>query len=422
VSFSPRTASSRRPALRASATAHWPRAQGLRLAPLIQATRLDDLLPMIARLAEEVSLGQEAFVLLLDGACAPDEASARNGAGRPVSPAVYRNLFRGPAMTARLARGLHVQQIDADGGVRLLLPLVHDSALRAALGVTIPVTTRPLSRIVETLRDVSQQAAPLLARLLEIEDLRRVVGGLTALVQQGAECEARLRAQQDELRAVRVQATMQKHLVAEVNHALRTPLVAIRGYTRLLLDEPAGLEGTPRQYLDVVARNAERLVEVAQNLTAPGAARLKLERVDLASCWDQALVAAREAAAARGVTLVERLPEEPVTATADVSRLRQMLAELASGALETAARDDELCLDLVAEAHRLVVTATTTRAADHPEPGRAKEKPAPGLSLRLDTVREIANLHGGRLAIAGDGVRGRAVSVVLPRVELEEQD
>ena len=129
----PRTTATRRPAVRASASAHWPRAHGLRLAPLIQATRLDDLLPMIARLAEEVSLGQEAFVVLLDGACAPDEASARNGGGRSVSPAVYRSLFRGETVTARLARGLHVQQIDADGGVRLLLPLVHDSSLRAAL-------------------------------------------------------------------------------------------------------------------------------------------------------------------------------------------------------------------------------------------------------------------------------------------------
>jgi signal transduction histidine kinase len=420
VSPNPRLTAGRRPAMRAaSPSASWPRALGLRLAPLVQATRLDELLPLVARLAEEAVDGRDAFVILVDGPSEPDEASARNAAGRPVPPTAYRQLFRGQGVPTHLARGLHVQQIDADGAVRLLVPLVHDSSLRAALGVTIPVTTRPLGRIVDALRDVGQQAAPLVARLREIEDLRRLVGGLTVLVQEGAHCQTRMREKEEELRTVRLQAAMKSQLTANVNHALRTPLVAIRGYTRLLLDEPGTMDETQRQYLDVVSRNAERLVDVAQNLMAPSTVRLKLERVDVGRCWGQGLAAARESAAARGIRVVESVPGATVPLTADESRIRQMIAELAVGALEAAREGDELRAELLDETQRVVLTMTVRPAAPA-SVQEAGEEPATGLSLRLDTVREIANLHGGRVAVARDAVRGRAVSVVLPRVSLEE--
>jgi signal transduction histidine kinase len=55
--------------------------------------------------------------------------------------------------------------------------------------------------------------------------------------------------------------------IAHVAHKLRTPLVAIRGYVRMLLQGRAGdLNDTQREYLTIVADNADRLVESVQEI------------------------------------------------------------------------------------------------------------------------------------------------------------
>jgi signal transduction histidine kinase len=414
----------RRPPLRAASPVPWPRALGMRLAPLLQATRLDELQGQVARLAEEIAEGHDAFVLLVDaGSTSVDAASARGVRGLPVRPAALRRWLGADSVLARLRQGLHIQHAEKDADTHLLLPLMHDSSLHAVLGVSVPFATRPLGRVLEPLRDLSLQCAPLLARLRDIEELRRMVGSLTTLVFQGEQCETRARAAEAEVLTGRVQSMMGSHLMANVNHALRTPLVAIRGYTRLLLEDGAStLTADQRQYLEVVSRNAERLVDVAGNLMVPSGVRLQLMSVELRDLWRNASGPARAVATGRGVGMAERLPDAPVSLIADEPRLRQMLSELLHAALEAAAAGDELRLELVDEAHRVVLTLVNARpASTATSEGAPKDPPRlpAGGSLRLDTVREIANLHGGRFGIARDDARGCVFSIVLPRVRLE---
>ena len=426
-SADPRLAPRRRPALRAPSTStlRWTRALGARLAPLVQAGDLDDLMTLVVRLAEEIAGSEGGLLVLTDRRShEPDFASARNAHGASVRPALVRPLFSGDGVMARLGHGVHVPVPPASEGAEptLLLPLVHNSSLEAVLSVTPAAPQR--GRSVEPLRELTQQAAPLVARLREIEELRALVRGLTLLVQGGAESEARVQNLEGAVRSARLEGTLKSHLLDNVNHALRTPLVAIRGYTRLLLENDGGAtESTRRQYLDVVARNVERLVDIAANLMAPPRVRLALGTVDAGACCREAVVAAHPAASARGIVFAERLPTVPVRLLGDETHLRRLFTELVAGALEAANDGDELSAEMSDETHRVVVTLTSGPAAakDAPELGASNAAASLGRSLRLDTVRELANLHGGHLALAREGAGRQAYSIVLPRATLEHE-
>lgn len=56
-------------------------------------------------------------------------------------------------------------------------------------------------------------------------------------------------------------------LTAELIHELRTPLVVVRGYAKMLLEERAGpLNNTQREYLNIMVDNADRVVRLLRDL------------------------------------------------------------------------------------------------------------------------------------------------------------
>ena len=419
-----RLGSGRRPALRASAVPSalgWPRALGMRLAPLVQASRLDELMTLVVRFAEEMAQAGGGFLALVDARTQElDLSSARDARGLVVRPADLRPLFAGEGVLPRLGHGVHVQQTSPSGVTTLLLPLLHDSALQAVLGVELAGPARPLGRAVEPLRDLCQQAAPLIARLREIAHLQALVEGLTTLVQDGACHETRRREIEHDLRGARYQVAMRSHLIASVNHALRTPLVALRGYARLLLEGRARSADQQREYLEVLTRNADRLVDVAANLLGSPRVKPRFAAADARDCWRAAVSEARTAAAGRGIALIERTPDGPVALVADETHLRRLLSELLAGALEVVPHGEEVHAEMLDESRRIIFTITAGSRTEPGDAGAPRPDGGPGRSLRFDTVRELANLHGGGFVVPSESARQRVYSVVLPRVSLEE--
>jgi signal transduction histidine kinase len=55
--------------------------------------------------------------------------------------------------------------------------------------------------------------------------------------------------------------------VADLVHDIRTPLVAVRGYAKMLLEERDGpLNPTQREYVAIVVENANRVVRLINDL------------------------------------------------------------------------------------------------------------------------------------------------------------
>jgi signal transduction histidine kinase len=397
------------------------RSVGDRLAPLLQVSRLDELTTLTVRAAEDLASSQHGFMVLADPVTATlDLATARAGRASAPRMAIVRQIVGETSVAVRLGQGLHVRRATADDESWIVLPLVADSHLQGALALSLTTGMGLSARTLEMLRDFCRHAAPLLARVRELEELRQLVFGLTQLVHEGALYEARLGEALEDVHGLRTAEAMRGELLASVNHALRTPLVAIRGYARLLQQTLDGNVGPlPRQHLDVIARNAERMVDATRNLWAPPRVALRLAPVDLRRLWPQAVSAVRERANEKKLSLVQRLPSEPVRLLADSGRLQQMLCDLLTTAIALAAPGQVVRAEIRDEPARVTVSVDSKPTDGSPRGGVRPEDSVGGAGMWLDAVRESANLHGGCVAALVEADGELKLTVVLPRVSVE---
>jgi signal transduction histidine kinase/CheY-like chemotaxis protein len=128
--------------------------------------------------------------------------------------------------------------------------------------------------------------------------------------------------------------------VANVSHELRTPLTAIIGYSQLLLDGGDGAVGEDqRQDLTTILTSAEHLLVLINDLL--DMARIDAGRLEVAPEPCDGRDLAREAgqavatlAHAKGLSLVQRLSDEPAPAFCDPARTRQVLLNLLGNAVK----------------------------------------------------------------------------------------
>lgn len=128
-------------------------------------------------------------------------------------------------------------------------------------------------------------------------------------------------------------------LIASVSHELRTPLTSILGYLDLALDTD-DLPDSTRSSLEVVERNANRLLTIVADILAASAdARggvalsFHREETDLTAILDAAVEGIQAQARARGLT-IDTTAVEQVSAWVDPVRIRQVVDNLLSNAVK----------------------------------------------------------------------------------------
>ena len=222
---------------------------------------------------------------------------------------------------------------------------------------------------------------------------------------------------------------VQDEFFALVSHELRTPLTSIIGYLELVLDDDEQLSDDARRFLEVVDRNAKRLLRLVGDMLFVAqveAGRLSLERgtVDLDAVAAQAIEAARPAAARAGVTL--ELDAQPVGALhGDRDRLGQMLDNLVSNAIKFTPEGGTVRVGVRQgeEGARLEVADNGIGIPDDEQKylferffraSTATKAAVPGAGLGLTIVKTIVEAHGGRLALVSAERDGTTVRVELP--------
>ncbi|HWX08844.1 MAG TPA: PAS domain-containing protein, partial [Gaiellaceae bacterium] len=129
---------------------------------------------------------------------------------------------------------------------------------------------------------------------------------VTAGIEAQRDREALLSQAQVQNERLRELDRMKDEFIALVSHELRTPLTSIRGYLELLTEdtEADGLRDQQKSWLQVIDRNAERLVGLVEDLLLSaqadaGSLALTRVEVDVESIVRQCALACAPAAAAR---------------------------------------------------------------------------------------------------------------------------
>jgi PAS domain S-box-containing protein len=307
---------------------------------------------------------------------------------------------------------------------------------RAALEGEISVLAHALHRHVilplgASERDVRQSGriAPLVAR-------GAIVGTVTVIddVSERVASERELRAQfetADQARRLAEEAVRVKdEFLTTLSHEIRTPLNAVLGWTRILMTrsaEPATLQ----RALEIIDRNAEsqaRLIEDMLDTARIMSGKLRLEPrlVDLSRVALAAVDVVAPTAAAKGVQLHTEIGDGPVTMKGDPDRLQQVVWNLLSNAIKFTEAGGRVTVTVTSAPPgvlTLIVTDTGEgipeaflpqlferfRQAD-PSAGRRHG----GLGIGLSLVRQLVELHGGRISATSTVGEGAVFTVTFP--------
>jgi len=211
-----------------------------------------------------------------------------------------------------------------------------------------------------------------------------------------------------------------RRLLADLGHELRTPLTVIRGEIEAVID---GLHD-PQSLSNVIdeVELMERLLEDLRVLTLAEAGRLQLHRepTDIEAVIGDVVASFSTTLDARNVTSQVEVEPEMGELDIDPYRLRQVLSNLVSNAL-----------DQMQEGGRLEVSARRDEATARIEvadsgPGISPDRleqvferfvksgDSTGSGLGLSIARDLVQAHGGTIAAANRPEGGAVFTIALP--------
>ena len=229
------------------------------------------------------------------------------------------------------------------------------------------------------------------------------------------------------------QEGLRKQMVADVAHELRTPLSVMRGNLEAMIDEliPASEEELDAVHQEVM--RLSRLVEDLRILSLADAGELRLDigEVDVAGLVETAVRRLGPTAEARGITLAGDIGRNTGILIGDEGKLQQVLANLIANALRYTPAGKQVTVSARNVGHDIWLAVTDqgpgVDPADLPnfferfwkgDRSRTRQgnraQAAGGSGLGLSIVRQIVELHGGRVQADLPQEGGLQVTIILP--------
>lgn len=232
----------------------------------------------------------------------------------------------------------------------------------------------------------------------------------------------------------RASERLQDEFIGLVSHELRTPLTSILGYLELIRMSPEPLTDAQRGDLDVIDRNAQRLLRLVNDLLlsvqfSAGALRLQPESMDLAELARQSAATIAPTADSAGVRVLVETPVA-VPLYADPERLLHVVDNLLGNAVKVTPRGGLVTLrayqqDTGEDSHVAVLEVSDTGIGIGPaeldrlaEPffrtRTAQDQRIRGIGLGLRLAYAIVGAHNGHLEVASVLGSGTTFTVTLP--------
>ena len=244
----------------------------------------------------------------------------------------------------------------------------------------------------------------------------------------------------NDVTAVQRLENVRRDFVANVSHELKTPIASIKGFVETLLDGAADDPGDRRRFLDIIARQCDRLAAIIGDLLtlsrierSEGTGSLPRERVRMADLLAEVTADCLPRARDRGIRLEV---DCDATLEADVNPplLEQAIMNLVDNAIKYSEANSTVCVGVRYErqthgAERCTVITVQDEgcgiAAEHLprlferfyRVDKARSRKVGGTGLGLSIVKHIVQAHDGSVSVESEPGVGSTFTILLPIVE-----
>jgi two-component system phosphate regulon sensor histidine kinase PhoR len=225
---------------------------------------------------------------------------------------------------------------------------------------------------------------------------------------------------------------VRRDFVANVSHELKTPVASIKGFVETLLYGAADDPVDNRRFLEIVARQADRLAAIIDDLLAlsrieqrEGAGNLPREQVAVAAVLAAAIEDCRPRAAERSIRMAIECAAE-LSAVINPPLLEQALINLVDNAIKHSAADREIRLTAQDVGGAVEIRVRDEGCGIAPEHlprlferfyrvDKARSRQQGGTGLGLAIVKHIVQAHGGTVDVESTPGVGSTFTIRLPQ-------
>jgi PAS domain S-box-containing protein len=221
--------------------------------------------------------------------------------------------------------------------------------------------------------------------------------------------------------------------VSTVSHELRTPLTSIIGSIELLEDGMAGeLEPDQKQMVDVIERNAERLLAMANDLLtlasyeSAAAPASRLEPLDLRSVVKASHASVTGLLSSRDLDLRDDLPDRAVVVNGESAYLERAVTNLLSNAIKFTRDGGRIITRLGVDGDGTCELSVSDTGVGIPaaevkdvfqrffRTSNVRADAIQGTGLGLSIVRSIVERHQGQIDVRSSQGEGTTFTITLP--------
>jgi signal transduction histidine kinase len=219
--------------------------------------------------------------------------------------------------------------------------------------------------------------------------------------------------------------------LANMSHELRTPLNSVIGFSEVLMGKKfGGLNEKQVEYLHEILTSGEHLLSLINDIldlskVEAGKILLEPEEIDLRRTLETSLTIVRQMAVAQRISLELDTASAPETIVADLRRFKQIVYNLLSNAVKFTPNGAKVGIIAHREEDSTVITVWDTGIGISEEgkqrlfkpfeqldgsPGRKYE----GTGLGLVLVKQLVELHGGRVWVESEERKGSRFHFSIP--------